>query len=212
MFDSVTARLSAIISGMDVTQSEGEHILFLLPLAEPKDTLEKFRKKHPNVTIIYRTVYFHAGTFTYSEKIPEGRLPLPQNRPLANTEDAELFHDVTILCTLSVMPPRAELAPKLKLIHFISSGTDHISKHPIYTDTDIPMTTSSGIASPMISEWVLLQLLSASHKQKLLIEGQKKHEWTKMKEMNDRSDRVGLRLGVLGYGSIGRHGRIPFLD
>lgn len=94
--------------------------------------------------------------------------------------------------------------PNLKFIHFCSAGTDHINKHPIYTSTSIPLTTSSGIHGPMISEWVVLQILANSHKQKMLLEWQREHKWGAHAAMGPLRDSVGMRLGVLGYGSIGR--------
>jgi hypothetical protein len=120
----------------------------------------------------------------------------------------ELFRQATILCTLKSLPPNLEAAQNLKFIHFISAGTDHISDNPMYTDTDIPLTTSSGIHGPMISEWVILQILSASHKQKTLLEWQNQHVWGNMLKLGPRKDAVGMRFGVLGYGGIGRQGML----
>jgi phosphoglycerate dehydrogenase-like enzyme len=118
----------------------------------------------------------------------------------------EQYREATILCTLKHLPPTLESARNLKFIHFLSAGTDHISDDPIYKNTDIPLTTSSGIHGPMISEWVILQILSAAHKQKMLIEWQNQHVWGNMLKLGPRKDAVGMRFGVLGYGSIGRQG------
>jgi phosphoglycerate dehydrogenase-like enzyme len=59
----------------------------------------------------------------------------------------------------------------------------------------------------MISEWVILQILSASHRQKKLIGWQNQHVWGNYLELGPRKDAVGMRFGVLGYGSIGRQGQ-----
>ncbi len=59
----------------------------------------------------------------------------------------------------------------------------------------------------MISEWVILQILSASHKQKMLIEWQNQRLWGHMSKLGPRKDSVGMRFAVLGYGSIGRQGK-----
>lgn len=56
----------------------------------------------------------------------------------------------------------------------------------------------------MISEWVVLQMLSWSHRQKLLLEWMRERKWGGHGELGQRTDWVGKRLGVLGYGSIGR--------
>jgi phosphoglycerate dehydrogenase-like enzyme len=98
----------------------------------------------------------------------------------------------------------------LKFIHIFSAGTDHIQKHPIYTDTDIPLTTSSGIHGPQIAEWAILQTLSLTHRSKFLIEAQKKHVWASHAEYGMVRDSVGQRLGVLGYGSIGRQSQFSY--
>jgi phosphoglycerate dehydrogenase-like enzyme len=60
----------------------------------------------------------------------------------------------------------------------------------------------------MIAEWVILQVLSNSHKQKQLLDLQRKHEWGSIVGFMNLRDSVGMRLGVLGYGSIGRQGNI----
>lgn len=114
------------------------------------------------------------------------------------------WQEATILCTLAALPSDPKIAPNLKFIHFFSAGTDHVTNTPIYKDTNIPLTTSSGIHGPQISEWVIMQILSYSHKEKKLIEWQKEHKWGSHRDIGWVRDSVGQRLGVLGYGSIGR--------
>lgn len=114
------------------------------------------------------------------------------------------WDEATVLCTLSALPSNPKLAPNLKFIHFCSAGTDHVSKTPIYKDTKIPLTTSSGIHGPQIAEWVIMEILSHSHNAKQLIEWQKEHKWGSHRSIGPVKDSVGQRLGVLGYGSIGR--------
>lgn len=109
------------------------------------------------------------------------------------------------------MPPDPKLVPNLKFVHFFSAGTDHVANTPIYKDTDIPLTTSSGIHGPPITEWVIMQLLAFSHRQKLLYDFQKAHKWGRVPETTNIRDYVGQRLGVLGYGSIGRQSCNPIL-
>jgi len=49
-----------------------------------------------------------------------------------------------------------------------------------------------------------------SHKFIPLYESQKKKEWDQAKGMAGVRDAVGKRVGVLGYGSIGRQGKSTF--
>ena len=96
----------------------------------------------------------------------------------------------------------------LECVHLISAGSDHVRDSPIYTSSQIPITTSSGIHGSMIGEWVIMTSLIASHKYGILHEWQKKHTWddspTGKARFASVSDNVGKRLGILGYGSIGR--------
>ncbi|MCJ1306572.1 hypothetical protein MMC25_000215, partial [Agyrium rufum] len=90
-------------------------------------------------------------------------------------------------------------------IHFLSAGTNHITSHPIYTSSKITLTTSSGIHGPMIAEWVIMTSLVSSHQYNALHTGQMNHKWLPKDDLfQKRHDNVGRRLGVLGYGSIGR--------
>lgn len=136
--------------------------------------------------------------------VPDGILPnlIPSQTDL--TSSTEEWAKATILCTFNNLPPDPKLAPNLHLIHFLSAGTNHIATHPIYKDTDINLTTSSGVHGPQIAEWVVMQILSNSHREKLLLEWQKEHRWGTHAEVGPIRDSVGQRLGVLGYGSIGR--------
>ena len=124
----------------------------------------------------------------------------------------EEWKDVTILATLSSLPPDPKLVPHLNFIHFFSAGTNHVAETPIYKDTKIPLTTSSGVHGPQIAEWVVLQILALSHQEKLLLKLQKEHRWGGHAEIGPIRDGVGQRLGVLGYGSIGRQSKFFCLN
>jgi phosphoglycerate dehydrogenase-like enzyme len=96
----------------------------------------------------------------------------------------------------------------VKLIHLFSAGADRLVGTPVWKATTIPITNSSGVHGPQISEWVVLQMLANNHKQKVLLEWQKKHYWGKHTEVGWVRDYVGQRLGVLGYGAIGRQSKL----
>lgn len=81
-----------------------------------------------------------------------------------------------------------------------------MAKHPIYTDSKIPLCSANGVHGPQIAEWVIMMDLVHSHSYVKLWELQKKKEWKQSVGMQV-SDRVGKRVGILGYGSIGRQGK-----
>ncbi|KAL8732657.1 MAG: hypothetical protein Q9166_002632 [cf. Caloplaca sp. 2 TL-2023] len=169
-----------------------EHLLVILPFNAPTAIFDRIRHNHP-----YLKITFHQLHFTDTPW--KGRSQVPP----------EIFHDATFLITLSAIPPSPTDCPKLELIHFTSAGINHIANSPIYTDTSIPLTTSSGIHGPQIAEWILMTMLVSSHHYSLLHKWQTHHFWGQEDKsgvalLSNLHDKVGQRLGVLGYGSIGR--------
>lgn len=117
---------------------------------------------------------------------------------------ADAIKRATYLATLDWLPAPS-LAHRLKFIQFASAGINHVAKHPIYTDTKIPLCSANGVHGPQIAEWVVMMDLVHSHNYVNLYEQQRRKEWNQRTGMSVR-DNVGRRVGILGYGSIGRQG------
>ncbi|KUJ08075.1 D-isomer-specific 2-hydroxyacid dehydrogenase-like protein [Mollisia scopiformis] len=162
-----------------------EHLLVLIPYAVD-DILDELKKKFPYVKI---TV--HAQQRVDRKVISD---------PIAE----DLWKDITILVTLFTLPPDPSFVPNLHLIHVLSAGVDRLYSSPFWNETDVALTNSSGVHGPQIAEWVILQILSHSHRQKLLLELQRQHVWGSNKVPREQQDGVGQTFGVLGYGAIGR--------
>lgn len=94
------------------------------------------------------------------------------------------------------------------MIHLFSAGVDLVIDHPLIQGTDIDITTSSGIHGIPLAEWALMATLSARKSFLTAHELQKDHNWPTDKSMFSRSkDLYGRRVGIIGYGSIGRQGK-----
>lgn len=164
-----------------------EKILVALPGARPDHLLERLKKKFPDVEIDFTEI-----AFKLDPDVPK-----------------ELFADITILVTFNGLPKSLDWAPKLKWLHLLSAGSNHVHNNPIWKEKDITITTSSGIHGPQIAEWVVLTTLVRTHYYNFLHDAQKEHKWSKYGSDQVVHDLVGQRLGVLGYGSIGRQvGRV----
>ncbi|KAF1812144.1 2-hydroxyacid dehydrogenase [Eremomyces bilateralis CBS 781.70] len=167
-----------------------EKLLCVLPLPAPPNLEQQMKEKHPEMDFEY---IFHR---------------FDTRNALACVKDIvppEKFQSATVLVTLTMLPDPAD-CPNLELIHVFSAGTNHIANHPIFTNTKIPICTATGVHGPQIAEWVLMTLLAHNHLLPRMYEFQKKHLWERERTMEFHRvrDLVGQRIGVLGYGSIGR--------
>ncbi|KAL4935277.1 hypothetical protein BDV06DRAFT_207354 [Aspergillus oleicola] len=136
-------------------------------------------------------------------KFPDAEIT-PYTTELGKRIPSDIVKASSIIVTLGSLPD-PEDAKHIKFIHFFSAGLDKVINDPILTDSDVPVTTSSGIHGPPIAEWTVLNWLVASRKYNITYENQKKHIWGKNEEYaRGIQDHVGKKVGILGYGSIGR--------
>ncbi|CAI7591225.1 unnamed protein product [Penicillium glandicola] len=156
-----------------------EHVLVIFYQNMPAELEELIQTKFPDAEV---TIY-------HSQK----DVPVP----------SELYQSATILATFADLPDLKD-SKNLKLIHTFSAGVDHLLQHPIVRETKIPLTTSSGIHGPPIAEWTIMNWLVSSRKYVKGYEAQKSHLWDKAVYNPGLHDQVGKKVGILGYGSIGR--------
>ncbi|MCJ1326213.1 hypothetical protein MMC10_002877 [Thelotrema lepadinum] len=161
-------------------EPEKQKLIIIWQERPAEKTLKRLTQNHPSLEIVF---YYGASIAT---DIP-----------------AHIIQDTTFLVTYHHLPNPRD-APSLKLVQFISSGTEHVLHHPIYTETSIPLTNSAGVHGCQIAEWVVMAVLMHSHHFPDLGKWQREHKWGSSGEIKQVKDLCGQRLGVLGYGSIGR--------
>lgn len=171
-----------------------ETLLFIFQADEPKQITDGIRHAFPYIDVVYHKLGKpqegrQVGGIAYAfETIPD-----------------DLWQRATILVTLGSLPPKPDVAPNLKYIHLLSAGVDHFLKHPIFTETDIPITTVSGITGPAIAEWVLMTSLVVGKSYQVMYENQKAKKWdSQAPGLMKKGDWHGKTVGIFGYGSIGR--------
>lgn len=164
-------------------------LLAILPFPEPKGITSNLRNRFPDLQITWVNI-----SVADSQNAAAVAAAVPSH----------VWHKATVLMTFTGFPPKVSDAPNLGLVHLVSAGSNQLQGQPLWTDSDVTITTSSGIHGPQIAEWVIMTGLVASHKYHQLYEAQKKRVWGKKFGEYKVNDQVGKRLGVLGYGSIGR--------
>ena len=105
-------------------------------------------------------------------------------------------------------PPRDPArAPKLKWVQLHMAGVNALHDHPIYTDTAVPLTTTSGVHAATIAEFAITALLALAHRVPRMVEWKDKGAWPPDEQrwpLFVPTEVRGAVLGVIGYGSIGR--------
>lgn len=168
-----------------------ETLLFVYHGEEPRHITHSLRTQFPYIDVI-----FHNSSSTKIEDVSSK----------CNVPDT-LWQRATILVTSFVLPPTPDVVPNLRWIQVLSAGIDHLIDQPIYKDTNIPITTASGIHGPSIAEWVLMTSLSLSKNYNLMHDNQRHHKWESgWVGLQRRRDWHGKVVGLAGYGSIGRQG------
>ncbi|KAK3290938.1 uncharacterized protein B0H64DRAFT_49814 [Chaetomium fimeti] len=154
-------------------------LLVAIPTPPNEPLIAKLEARHPGLKVRW---------FNQPNIFPP--VPLP----------AETYEDVTLLFTL--WPHPAELLPKARYIQLLSAGADRWITHDLYKNPDITFCTANGAHSPQIAEWVMGTWLMANHHFLKYAEQQKQQKWSRLAEL--AVDSPGLRMGILGYGAIGR--------
>lgn len=122
-----------------------------------------------------------------------------------NRDDVTRSLDPDVEILYAIHPPTTlENAPNLKWVQLHTAGIDHVIDTPVW-NSDVVITTASGIHVTTIGEYVLAQMLALSRRLPRMIDHQRRAEWP-----SGRWDKFlgrelrGSTVGIIGYGSIGR--------
>ncbi|MCC7207738.1 MAG: D-2-hydroxyacid dehydrogenase [Anaerolineae bacterium] len=109
-----------------------------------------------------------------------------------------------ILYTARVLPD-PDVALRLRWVQAHFAGVDSILDHPLFKNTDILLTTASGIHASTMAEFTFAMILAFARRIPTMLRLQAKGEWPE-----DRftlflpKELRGSTVGIAGYGSIGR--------
>jgi phosphoglycerate dehydrogenase-like enzyme len=105
-------------------------------------------------------------------------------------------------------PPRdLSRAPRLQWAQLHMAGVDGLAGHPLYTDSAIPLTTTSGVHAATIAEYALAVMLALAHRVPRMVEWKGRGGWPPDAQrwpLFVPTELRGATLGIIGYGSIGR--------
>jgi phosphoglycerate dehydrogenase-like enzyme len=124
---------------------------------------------------------------------PQKNTPLPE----------QLLSAAEIIYGFPWEMPTPEQARKLRWVHLYSAGADRLLQLPLFSETSIIFTTSSGVHSINIGEYVMTMVQSWYHHLPRLLEAQASKKWLRQQEIMP-AELYGKTIGIVGYGSIGR--------
>ncbi|OAA65629.1 D-isomer specific 2-hydroxyacid dehydrogenase [Niveomyces insectorum RCEF 264] len=163
---------------------DGHLLLITGPKAPTQAWLDRIHALYPGLRVLYRELH-------WGQKLA------------ADALTATDWHDVTVLLTTGgTLPPDPAAVPKLQYVQLFSAGANLIIKQPLFTDTDVAFCTANGVHGPQITEWIIATYLAFNHNLPSYLEYQREGKWNRLTDETD--DVPGQRVGILGYGSIGR--------
>ncbi|MBI3741311.1 MAG: D-2-hydroxyacid dehydrogenase [Chloroflexi bacterium] len=147
-----------------------------------EEQLARLRAVAPNITLAQKT--FDGASANDPAALFDG--------------DEEIFY--------GFIPPRdLARAPRLKWAQLLSAGVNRLQDHPL-VNTNILITNSSGIHAIPIGEFSIALLRALARRVPRLLHFQTRAEWARQAFRDLRGVELhGKTIGVIGYGSIGRH-------
>lgn len=127
---------------------------------------------------------------------------VPTGKPEEIT--AELWQNAEVLFTFKTLP-QPETAPRLNWVQIYRSSVEHVLENPILKVDKILFTTVSGANAPQVGEFIITSMLTLSHQIAEILTYHTKKEWdVKRWRQFKTAELRGSKVGIVGYGSIGR--------
>ncbi|KAH8899010.1 D-3-phosphoglycerate dehydrogenase [Thozetella sp. PMI_491] len=114
----------------------------------------------------------------------------------------DLWKGVTHACIWWYAPP-AHLLEDVKFVQLAGSGVDPWINHATYHDPNVVFCNGRGNNTPQIAEWVIGSWLASEHRFFRYHDYAKQSHWYTHDKI-DVTDSYRRRMGILGYGAIGR--------
>jgi phosphoglycerate dehydrogenase-like enzyme len=104
------------------------------------------------------------------------------------------------------------IMPNLKFVQGMPAGFDAFTKYPIWTnDLSMRWAMSNGASAATCAQWAVGQIYNLTMGTRRLMRAQERRERVHFdRDYQDPSMFVtlsGMRVGILGYGKIGRQGK-----
>ena len=102
--------------------------------------------------------------------------------------------------------PDPESVPNLRWVQGFWAGMDDLLNHALFEKGDIAICNASGIHAINTAEYAMALILAFARKLPSILDHQRRIEWPEGRfKLFVPDELFGATLGIVGYGSIGRH-------
>jgi phosphoglycerate dehydrogenase-like enzyme len=92
--------------------------------------------------------------------------------------------------------------PQLRWVHATTAGVEHLLDLP----DDVVLTNAAGSYAPAIAEYAVWGVATLLRRFDIALDAQRAHDWNGHRdELRHGGEIHGKRVGIVGYGEIGRH-------
>ncbi|KAL6871809.1 hypothetical protein J3F83DRAFT_615029 [Trichoderma novae-zelandiae] len=164
--------------------TENDKLLIHYPFPLPDGFLDTLAKRFPQLRVHFELTSVAKFRSSTADALPD-----------------DVWEGVTMVSLFP--PPSPERLRNVKFVQLGSAGWDPWLEHETFLNRDVAFCCTSGAHPPQMAEWAIGAWLTHSHYFKTFLEQAEREEW-KMGLEDPVTDSVGLRMGIMGYGTIGR--------
>lgn len=173
--------------------SEPVKLLIATPLGE--EHIARIRAVDPRLEITYRPDLLGKPTYIADHHPPANRTPEQEAEFRALIAQAEIIYDFDT----DTAPHYATLAPGLRWIQTTSAGVGPAAKRYGLGETEVIITTSSGVHAGPLAEFVMMATLMFTKRAFYLMEAKERHEF----ERFCSGELAGKTMAIVGPGRVG---------
>lgn len=161
-----------------------DKVLVFLPIPPKKDWIFRVETRFPGLQVQWMNCSRTGGGFLSPDELPDGT-----------------WDEVTIYCAF--LPAASHLMRNVRFVQLAIAGVNSWLENEAFRNPKVPFCSASGCQPPQIAEWVIGTWLASQHSFSKFAENQQRSRWDTLPSVKVE-DSVGLRMGILGYGAIGR--------
>ena len=141
---------------------------------------------------------------THESLVNRLRVLLPRGFSFAGGAELTPEMRTAEVLVTSILFPSADQLPRVRWVHLLSSGTEHVPDH-ITRCAQWAVTHGGGPSAVPIAEWCLLMMLYFARRLPTILDYQGRRAWFKNRVQEFTSTALrGQTVGIVGYGVLGR--------